>query len=252
MENLARLGINLGFLLVQIANFAIIFIVLRAWVYKPLLKMLEKRKLVVAQGLEDARVAAEARANAEKEASEILNDAQIKANEVLKETTERAEVVRREIIASADADANKKREVTLAELEQERNRMLAELRTQVVSLAMAGAQKLIEESLTHERQRSLLKEFFSGVNSGNIVILNSASVIEGGTNDSAEVTSALPLTPDEIETIKSQVLNRLGSCGSIAFRVDPSILGGLVVRVGDRVIDGSVAGQLQTLRQSLS
>src|SRR5512146_1783807 len=172
MENL---GINLGFLLVQIANFAIIFVVLRAWVYKPLLKMLEKRKLVVAQGLEDARVAAEARANAEKEASEIINAAQLKANEVLKEATERAEVVRREIISAADADANKKREVTLAELDQERNRMLAELRTQVVSLAMAGAQKLIEESLTHERQRSLLKEFFSGVNSGNIVILNSAS-----------------------------------------------------------------------------
>ncbi len=248
MENL---GINLGFLLVQIANFAIIFVVLRAWVYKPLLGMLEKRKLVVAQGLEDARVAAEARENAEKEASEIVNQAQIKANDVLKEATERAESVRREILAAAEADANKKREVALAELDQERNRMLAELRTQVVSLAMAGAQKLIEESLTHERQRSLLKEFFSGVKSGDIVILNANSGAGGGSDGPAEVTSALPLTPDEQETIKSQVLSRMGGCDSIVFRVDPGILGGLVVRVGDRVIDSSVAGQLQMMRQSL-
>jgi F0F1-type ATP synthase delta subunit len=37
----------------------------------------------------------------------------------------------------------------------------------------------------------------------------------------------------------------------ITFRVDPSILGGLVIRVGDKVLDGSVVGQLETMRQSL-
>jgi F0F1-type ATP synthase delta subunit len=38
----------------------------------------------------------------------------------------------------------------------------------------------------------------------------------------------------------------------VAFRVDPQILGGLMVRVGDRVVDGSAAGQLERLHQSLS
>jgi F0F1-type ATP synthase delta subunit len=37
----------------------------------------------------------------------------------------------------------------------------------------------------------------------------------------------------------------------VDFRVDPSILGGLVIHVGDKILDGSVAGQLETLRQSL-
>ncbi|MBP7786459.1 MAG: F0F1 ATP synthase subunit delta, partial [Longilinea sp.] len=37
----------------------------------------------------------------------------------------------------------------------------------------------------------------------------------------------------------------------INFRVDPTILGGVVVRVGDRVVDGSVVGKLQTLKQNL-
>ena len=71
-----KLGLNLGFLLVQILNFGIIFIVLRAWVYKPILNMLEKRRQATAQGLEDARVAAEARANAELEAKNVIKDAQ--------------------------------------------------------------------------------------------------------------------------------------------------------------------------------
>jgi F0F1-type ATP synthase delta subunit len=47
------------------------------------------------------------------------------------------------------------------------------------------------------------------------------------------------------------VLGRLGGGATMSFRVDPRILGGMVVRIGDRVVDGSVAGKLESLRQSL-
>ena len=42
------LGINLGYLLVQIFNFAIMFVVLKEWAYKPILKMLEERRAAIA------------------------------------------------------------------------------------------------------------------------------------------------------------------------------------------------------------
>ena len=64
-----KLGINLGYLVFFILNFLLLLILLKAWVYEPILNMLEKRKTAVAQGVDDARVAAEARANAEKEAA---------------------------------------------------------------------------------------------------------------------------------------------------------------------------------------
>ena len=56
------LGLNLGYLLVQIGSFIILFLVLAAWAYKPILGLLEKRREAIAKGLEDARVAGEARA----------------------------------------------------------------------------------------------------------------------------------------------------------------------------------------------
>jgi ATP synthase F1 delta subunit len=68
---------------------------------------------------------------------------------------------------------------------------------------------------------------------------------------SADITSALPLTSDEQGIIKNDILVKIGSQATVTFRVDPSILGGLVVRVGDKVLDGSVSGQLESLRQSL-
>ena len=46
------LGINLGYIFVQIFNFAILFLVLRAWVYEPIINMLDNRRKSVEKGLE--------------------------------------------------------------------------------------------------------------------------------------------------------------------------------------------------------
>ena len=219
----------------------------RAWIVKPLLGMLEKRREKINQGLEDARIAAEARANAEKDAAKITTDAQAKAGQIVREATERAEVAAKDVRAAADAEVAKGRESALAEAEGERNRMLGDLRGQVAALAIAAAQKLVGETLDEKRQHALINEFFSGVKSGKVIVMEGAEMIGA----SAEVTSALPLTREEQESVKKDVLAKMGKQATVAFRVDPSILGGLVIKVGDKVLDGSVAAQLEGLRQTL-
>jgi len=241
-----QLGINLGLLIVQIIAFIIVFLTLNAWVYGPMLNMMESRKQKIAQGLEDARVAAEARANAEKEAAKIVTDAQTEASQIVREATERAAVAGQDVKAAAEAEAAKAREAAIAEAEVERNRILGDLRSQVAGLAIAAANKLVGESLDEKRQRALLDEFFSGVKSGKVVVMNDADF----KGDSAQVTSALPLNQDEQESVKRDVLAKAGA-KDVTFRVDPSILGGLVIRVGDKVLDSSVAGKLEGLRQNL-
>jgi F-type H+-transporting ATPase subunit b len=235
------LGINLGLLIVQIIAFVIVFLTLNAWVYKPMLDMMETRKQKIAQGLEDARVAAEARANAEKEAARIIGEAQAEASKIIREATERAEAAGKEVKAAAEAEAAKAREAALAEVELERARILGDLRGQVASLAIAAANKLVGEALDEKKQRALLDEFFSGVKAGKVV------VVEGEfQGETAEVTSALPLTNEEQEAVKKNFRAK-----EVTFKVNPAILGGLVVKIGDKVLDGSVAGKLEGLRHSL-
>ena len=244
---MAQLGLNLGYLLVQIVCFFIIFVVVRAWIVKPLQGLLEKRRKAIAQSMDDARIAAEARANAEKDAAGIVAEAQAKAAHIISEATERADAAMLEVKAESDNETSKQREAVLAEVELERNRILGDLRGQVAALAIAAAQKLVGETLDEKRQHVLLAEFFSGVRSGKVVVLEGA-VIGGVT---AEVISALPLTTDEQAIVRKDVLARMGTQTAVNFRIDPSILGGLVIHVGDKVLDGSVAGQLEDLHKSL-
>jgi F-type H+-transporting ATPase subunit b len=243
---LEALGINLGFLILQILAFVIVLLTLQAWVYKPMLNMMEARRQKIAQSIEDARVAAEARADAEKEAASILADAQAEASKIVREATERAVTAGQDVKAAAEAEAAKAHQAVLVEAEQERNRLLGDLRGHVAALAIAAAQKLVGESLDEQRQHVLIDEFFAGTRSGKIVVLDNANV----RGQSAEVTSALPLNAAEQDCVKEDVLAKVGA-KAVTFHVDPDILGGLVIKVGDKVLDGSVLGKLEDLKQNL-
>jgi len=90
--------------------------------------------------------------------------------------------------------------------------------------------------LDDKRQRSLIADFFAKVPAD-------VATLRG---DKAVVTSALPLTDEETKNIKAAL-----NVADVSFNVNPAILGGLIVRVGDQVVDDSVAGQMSALRDSL-
>jgi len=68
---------------------------------------------------------------------------------------------------------------------------------------------------------------------------------------SAAVTTAVPAAPELIERVRAALEQATGKTIVLTERVDPTLLGGLVVRTGDTVIDGSLRSRLVTLRQRL-
>jgi len=239
LDILNNIGINPVFLLAQIVNFIVLAILLRALLYGPITRMLDERRARIEKGLEDARAAEAARANAEAERQRILDEARAEAQKLRAETIRQAEMAAEKIRADAKAEADKLRTDALNELSSERDKMLSELRGQVAALAIAAANKIIGAALDEQRQRALIADFFAQVPD------NVRRELAGAAGE-AEVVSAVPLTPDEQARIKREL-----SLIQASFRVDPRVLGGLRVRVGDKVVDGSVAGQLESLRSRL-
>jgi F-type H+-transporting ATPase subunit delta len=70
-------------------------------------------------------------------------------------------------------------------------------------------------------------------------------------NIEVDVTTAAKLSPEQLETVRSKVSKALGKNAIVHQYVDESILGGLVVRVEDKLIDASVRYQLQAMKEQL-
>jgi F-type H+-transporting ATPase subunit delta len=68
----------------------------------------------------------------------------------------------------------------------------------------------------------------------------------------ARVTTAVPLTEPEKASMQSRLIQRFGPDLELQFEVDESLLGGVYLRVGDQVIDGTVAGKLAAMRDRLT
>jgi F-type H+-transporting ATPase subunit b len=229
---LTPLGINTGFLLAQIINFlVIIFIPALIFLWRPLTNMLDSRAVKIQKALEDSAVAANARKNAEVEVEQIKAEARAEAARIVEEARSRGEELGRQVEADARTEAEAIRNEGRARANEERDRQLADLRSQVVSIAVAMSQRLIGASLDEQRQQALISDFFAKVPA-------EARSLTG----KVEVVSAMPLSDAEQAQVKSQV----GS-SDVTFIVDPNILGGLVLRSEDHVVDGSVRSNLSEL-----
>ncbi len=230
------LGINLGYLITQILGITALLLILSAFVYKPMLRVLDERKARIAKGLEDARQAEIARQNADADAKRILDEARAEAANIRREAVVAAEGAAKDVEHKAREDARAIMANAQTEATEERNRILSDLRGQVAAISIAAANRLIGESLDEKRQHQLINDFFSRVPAG----------VSDLTGETAEITSALPLTDAE-----KQSATKLLGVKDVNFKVDPSILGGLVVRVGDRVVDDSVSNRMTALQESL-
>jgi len=230
------LGINIGYLIMQILGITVLLLLLKGLAFGPILRVLDERKARIAKGLEDARQASIARDNADAEAKKILDAARAEAAKIRSDAAVQAEETASGIVARANADAKSVAAAAREDAEAERNRILADLRGQVAAIAIAAANKIVGESLDDTRQRALIADFFAKVPAG----------VSSMSGDKAVVTSALPLTEEEKKSAKAAL-----RVADVTFNVNPAILGGLIVRVGDQVVDDSVAGQMSALRDSL-
>ncbi len=76
-------------------------------------------------------------------------------------------------------------------------------------------------------------------------------LVRGSGPRDAEVTSAVPLGQPEQDAILQQLRGKYGPTLDVKFVVDESILGGLIVRVGDQVLDDSVRSRLAQVQQRM-
>ena len=128
------------------------------YVWPPLMQAIEERQKKIADGLAAADRAAKDLDLAQANASDQLKEAKRAASELIEQANKR----KAQIIDEAKAEAQTEREKILAqgmaEIEAERNRARDELRKQVATLAVIGAEKIIERSIDADAQADILNK----------------------------------------------------------------------------------------------
>ncbi|NDJ76248.1 MAG: F0F1 ATP synthase subunit B [Chloroflexi bacterium] len=230
-----KLGINTGFFIAQLVNFGIIFFLLARFAWPRVIDMLDERSEKIAKGLEDARAAEEARQNAERESEKILAQARADGQKLIDEARQRGDEQVKLMVREATQEAEERRAQSRQQAEEERNRILADTRSQIVALAMAAAEKVIGEALDEKQQHAVIQSFFAG-----------GPADAKGLGDRVTVVTALPLTDSEQAEVQ-----KVTGAAEIDYQVNPEILGGMILRAGDKVVDGSVRGDLAALSSQL-
>jgi F-type H+-transporting ATPase subunit delta len=93
--------------------------------------------------------------------------------------------------------------------------------------------------LAENRRLSVIEDIIKGY--GALVASHRGEV-------AAQIISALPLTPEQMESLTATLQSQLGKSPIIEASVDPSILGGMIVKVGSRMIDTSLKTKLNSLK----
>jgi ATP synthase F0 subcomplex B subunit len=148
-----KLGINWGLLIAQLINVIFVVWLLTTFLYRPILNMLNQRTSRIQEGLQDAEKVKEQLANAKRDYDAELAKARQEAAGILAQAQERARAQAAEIIAQAHRDAEKIKSDALAQAEQERLRMLGELKDRMAELVVLTAERVLGEELKTNHDR---------------------------------------------------------------------------------------------------
>jgi len=157
----SALGVSVPLLLAQFVNFAVLLVILRLTLYRPVLRMLDNRKRRIAEGLNAAEIARQ-----EAVAAQANIQAQIEAarKEGL-DIVANAQAVAARIEAEAREQAARERQAALekarSEIQLERDRAISELRREFATLTVAAAERVINQSLDPQAHQRIIEEMLA-------------------------------------------------------------------------------------------
>jgi F-type H+-transporting ATPase subunit b len=155
--------VGLGF---QVLNFLLLLYLLNRFMFKPLLARMDERSTKLEKGLEDAEAAKRDRELARAEREAAVSEARKEAAEMIARANKIAEDTRNEILTDARTEAEKVTARAREEIVAEKERAMAELRSQVADLALDAAGKLVRSEMDGATQRRLVEEFLNESRAG--------------------------------------------------------------------------------------
>lgn len=169
------IGLNLPGLVAQIINFVLILVLLRMFLYKPILGLLDRRAERIRESLERAEAVQREADRSRAEFEEQIVEARRQGQQIVAQATEIGERLKEESRQEARREADAIITRANAEIQLEKDRALTEMRQAFADLTILAASRVIEQSLDKNRHQQLIDQ-----------VLTESTMFNGGTTRSDE------------------------------------------------------------------
>lgn len=147
--------------------FALVFVVLRRFAFPSLNTMLDERRSAIQGKMEEAESMRAEAAESKASYEDSIADAKGEANRIREEAKADAGRIREDLISQAESDAASVRERAQADAAQERERTLQELRSEVGTMSVALASKIVEKEIDPATHRELVDSYINNLSGNN-------------------------------------------------------------------------------------
>jgi F-type H+-transporting ATPase subunit b len=248
------LELDITTIIFQIANFVVLSALLYRFLLKPVMRRVQERAAEKArlmaemarerQQAEQTRLELEERlARAEQEAQEIVNSAEARIEKARQALLEETYKESERILHEAHEDSRRLRQQGLADSYDDILDTIIELSVVVISRAAPSG--------LHETLVKRLSDRIWELGRSDIARVEDFRKALGDRTPIASIVSAQPLTAEQ-QGVLARTLTALADRRvSLEVKSDPALVAGVRVRVGDMVIDSSIAGDLTELRQDV-
>ncbi len=155
---IGALGFNLPALIAQLINFALLLIIFRLLLYKPLLKMLDDRKQRIQEGLDASDEAKRRLSETEQDVAKELDKARQEGQTQIAQAQQISARIQEDARQQARAEAEQLLERARSEIQLERDGAIADLRREFADLTIIAAERVIKRSLDKDIHRELIQE----------------------------------------------------------------------------------------------
>ena len=239
---------NIWTFLFQVINFAVLLFVLKRVLYRPVKEIMEKRRGIVAESMEEAETAKKEAEGLKESYQEELNRTKELRLQMMEKMKEEVAEERRRLLLEAQGEAGLILDKERGLFEAEKRRSEAELKEKASEVVSAFALNIIKDVSDEELHRSIFRRFLG--ETGKM-----ASEISGlwkeGKPVSIALISAYPLREEEIKMFREALGSSLSKEVNIGSVTDSALIAGVKIKAFDMVYDFSVSGQIEALKMKL-
>jgi F-type H+-transporting ATPase subunit b len=165
-EIMHQLGIEPATIVVEMVGFVLLLVLLKRFLWTPVTSYLEQRQMDIAQTYDKVEHTRQEMERLRSEYEQRLASIEAEARAQIQQAVKEAQEVREHILAEARQQAEKMIRDAEEAIRYEREKALAEMRTQVVDLTLLATSRILQESVDDARHRKMVEDFIDQVASG--------------------------------------------------------------------------------------